>query len=66
MKSATKGSEDATGAINDFIADGLFIGRQRSETFLDLILDMAAKRIGPDASWRIREGKYAPEESQTR
>ena len=41
-----KNQEDATGAINGFIADGLFIGRQRSKTFLDLILDMAAEADG--------------------
>ena len=28
---------------NGFIADGLFIGQQRSKEFQDLILDMAAE-----------------------
>jgi hypothetical protein len=34
---------DARGAINGFIADGLFIGQQRLKEFLDLIMDMAEK-----------------------
>jgi Ferritin-like domain len=34
---------DATGAINGFIKDGLFIGQQRSKEFQDMILDMAAE-----------------------
>jgi hypothetical protein len=32
-----------TGAIKGFIADGLFIGQQRSAEFINLILDMAAE-----------------------
>ena len=32
-----------TGAIKGFIADGLFIGQQRSAEFINLILDMAAQ-----------------------
>jgi len=43
LKSATKGSEDATGAIKGFMADGLFIGQQRLKEFQDMILDMAAE-----------------------
>jgi hypothetical protein len=46
LKPATKGREDATGAINGFIAGGLFIGQQRSKEFPDLILDMAAEADG--------------------
>jgi len=39
LKSATKGSEDATGAINGFIADGLFIGQ--SKAFFSFLRDLA-------------------------
>jgi hypothetical protein len=47
LKPTTKKLEDATGAINDFIADGLFIRprtTQKSSLTLDLILDMQQKR----------------------
>jgi hypothetical protein len=41
IRPTSPGQLDARGAINGFIADGLFIGQQRSKEFLDLILDMA-------------------------
>ena len=41
IRPTSPGQLDATGAINGFIADGLFIGQQRSKEFLDLIRDMA-------------------------
>jgi hypothetical protein len=43
IRPTSPGQLDATGAIKGFIADGLFIGQQRSKEFLDLILDMAAE-----------------------
>jgi hypothetical protein len=43
IRPTSPGQLDARGAINGFIADGLFIGQQRSKEFLDLILDMAAE-----------------------
>jgi hypothetical protein len=41
IRPTSPGQLDARGAINGFIADGLFIGQQRSKEFLDLIIDMA-------------------------
>jgi hypothetical protein len=41
IRPTSVGQLDARGAINGFIADGLFIGQQRSNEFLDLIIDMA-------------------------
>jgi hypothetical protein len=41
IRPTSSGQLDARGAINGFIADGLFIGQQRSKEFLDLIIDMA-------------------------
>jgi hypothetical protein len=41
IRPTSPGQLDARGAINGFIADGLFIGQQRSKEFQDLILDMA-------------------------
>jgi hypothetical protein len=41
IRPTSAGQLDARGAINGFIADGLFIGQQRSKEFLDLIRDMA-------------------------
>ncbi len=41
IRPTSRGQLDARGAINGFIADGLFIGQQRSKEFLDLIIDMA-------------------------
>jgi hypothetical protein len=41
IRPTSPGQLDATGAIKGFIADGLFIGQQRSKEFLDLLLDMA-------------------------
>jgi len=41
IRPTSPGRLDARGAINGFIADGLFIGQQRSKEFLDLIMDMA-------------------------
>ena len=41
IRLTSPGQLDARGAINGFIADGLFIGQQRSKEFLDLIIDMA-------------------------
>ena len=43
IRPTSPGQLDATGAIKGFIADGLFIGQQRSQEFQDLILDMAAE-----------------------
>ena len=43
IRPTSPGQLNATGAINGFIADGLFIGQQRSKEFQDLILDMAAE-----------------------
>src|SRR5580700_3878004 len=43
IRPTSPGQLDATGAINGFIADGLFIGQQRSKEFQDLLLDMAAE-----------------------
>ena len=43
IRPTSPGQLDATGAIKGFIADGLFIGQQRSKEFQDLILDMAAE-----------------------
>jgi hypothetical protein len=43
IRPTSPGQLDATGAINGFIKDGLFIGQQRSKEFQDLILDMAAE-----------------------
>jgi hypothetical protein len=43
IRPTSPGQLDATGAIKGFIADGLFIGQQRSKEFLDLIRDMAAE-----------------------
>ncbi len=43
IRPTSPGQLDARGAIKGFIADGLFIGQQRSKEFLDLILDMAAE-----------------------
>ena len=40
---AQRAFQHRTGAIKGFIADGLFIGQQRSKEFQDLILDMAAE-----------------------
>ena len=45
---------------------GFSFGQERLKEFLDLILDMQQKRLGPDANWISREGKYAPEESRAR
>jgi hypothetical protein len=52
IRPTSPGQLDATGAINGFIADGLFIGQQRSKEFQDLILDMAAEA---DAARRALE-----------
>jgi hypothetical protein len=41
IRPTSPGQLDATGAIKGFIADGLFIGQQRSAEFIELILDMA-------------------------
>lgn len=41
IRPTSAGQLDATGAIKGFIADGLFIGQQRSAEFIDLLLDMA-------------------------
>jgi hypothetical protein len=41
IRPTSPGQLDATGAIKGFIADGLFIGQQRSAEFIDLLLDMA-------------------------
>jgi hypothetical protein len=41
IRPTSPGQLDARGAIEGFIADGLFIGQQRSKEFLDLIRDMA-------------------------
>jgi len=41
IRPTSPGQLDARGAIDGFIADGLFIGQQRSKEFLDLIIDMA-------------------------
>ena len=41
IRPTSPGQIDARGAIKGFIADGLFIGQQRSKEFLDLIIDMA-------------------------
>ena len=41
IRPTSPGQLDARGAIHGFIADGLFIGQQRSKEFLDLIIDMA-------------------------
>jgi hypothetical protein len=41
IRPTSPGQLDARGAINGFIADGLFIGQQRSKEFLELIIDMA-------------------------
>jgi hypothetical protein len=41
IRPTSPGQIDARGAINGFIADGLFIGQQRSKEFHDLIIDMA-------------------------
>jgi hypothetical protein len=43
IRPTSPGQLDATGAIKGFIADGLFIGQQRSKDFQELILDMAAE-----------------------
>jgi hypothetical protein len=43
IRPTSPGQLDATGAIKGFIADGLFIGQQRSKEFQDLILEMAAE-----------------------
>jgi hypothetical protein len=43
IRPTSPGQLDARGAIEGFIADGLFIGQQRSKEFLDLIRDMAAE-----------------------
>jgi hypothetical protein len=43
IRPTSQGQLDARGAIKGFIADGLFIGQQRSKEFQDLILDMAAE-----------------------
>ena len=43
IRPTSPGQLDAGGAIEGFIADGLFIGQQRSKEFLDLIRDMAAE-----------------------
>ena len=43
IRPTSPGQLDATGAIKGFIADGLFIGQQRSKEFQELILDMAAE-----------------------
>jgi hypothetical protein len=43
IRPTSPGQLDARGAIEGFIADGLFIGQQRSKEFQDLIRDMAAE-----------------------
>ena len=43
IRPTSPGQLDARGAIEGFIADGLFIGQQRLKEFQDLILDMAAE-----------------------
>jgi hypothetical protein len=43
IRPTSPGQLDARGAIEGFIADGLFIGQQQSKEFLDLIRDMAAE-----------------------
>jgi Ferritin-like domain len=42
IRPTSPGQLDATGAINGFFADGLFIGQQRAKDFRDMLLDMAA------------------------
>jgi hypothetical protein len=51
IRPISPGQLDARGAIEGFIADGLFIGQQRSKEFLDLIRDMAEQADAARREW---------------